>query len=294
MSYTGVLDLIGGTPLVKLTRLTDLPVYAKTELLNPGGSIKDRVAKHIIFHAEKTGDLAPGQVIVEATSGNTGIGIALVGVQRGHPVRIFMPENMSEERKKIIRALGAELTLTPADAQMEGAKAAARKAAKEIDAWELRQFENPLNPETHYLFTGPEIWDQMEGKVDAFVAGVGSGGTIGGVGKYLKERNPRVRIIAVEPKQTAALLRQEPGLHAIQGIGDGFVPPVLDTHIGGNLVGRQRVGHAFRGARSGAHMQCRHGASRSGGALFQHGADLSLARRRARTTARTSEAPMSG
>ena len=236
MSYTGVHDLIGATPLVKLTRLTDLPVYAKTELLNPGGSIKDRVAKHIIFHAEKTGDLAPGQVIVEATSGNTGIGIALVGVQRGHPVKIFMPENMSEERKKIIRALGAELILTPADAQMEGAKAAARKVAKEVDAWELRQFENPLNPETHYLFTGPEIWDQMEGKVDAFVAGVGSGGTIGGVGKYLKERNPRVRIIAVEPKQTAALLRQEPGLHAIQGIGDGFVPRVLDTQIIDDLM----------------------------------------------------------
>ncbi len=237
MSYsTDVLDLIGNTPLIKLTRMTDMSVHAKAELLNPGGSIKDRVAKHIIFSAEKNGELAPGQTIVEATSGNTGIGIALVGVQRGHPVKIVMPENMSEERKKIIRALGAELILTPAGEQVDGAVRVAKEIAEREHAWQLRQFDNPLNPETHYLFTGREIWEQLDGKVHAFVAGVGSGGTLGGVGRFLKERDPNVRLIAVEPKQTAALLRQEPGLHAIQGIGDGFVPACLDTQLIDDLI----------------------------------------------------------
>jgi len=221
---------------VKLSRLTDMSVYAKAEFLNPGGSIKDRVAKHIVFAAEKNGDLAPGQLIVEATSGNTGIAVTLVGVQRGHPVKIIMPENMSEERKKLIRALGAELILTPAPESVDGAVRKADDIAKEENGWRLHQFHNPLNPETHYQFTGPEIFEQMKGQVSAFVAGVGSGGTLGGVGRYLKERDPRVRIIAVEPKQTAALLRQEPGLHAIQGIGDGFVPACLDTHLIDDLI----------------------------------------------------------
>ena len=175
--YTDVLDLVGNTPLVKLTRVTDMSVYGKAELLNPGGSIKDRVAKHIIFAAEKEGDLRPGMTIIEATSGNTGIGIALVGVQRGHPVKIVMPENMSEERKKIIRALGAELILTPARESMEGAVRLADEIDEKESAWRLHQFHNPLNPETHYLFTGPELAEQLEGKVHAFVAGVGSGGT---------------------------------------------------------------------------------------------------------------------
>ncbi len=233
---TEVLDLIGNTPLIKLTRMTDMSVYAKAEFLNPGGSIKDRVAKHIIFTAERNGELGPGMTIVEATSGNTGIGIALVGVQRGHKVKIVMPENMSEERKKIIRALGAELILTPADGHMDEAVRRAKEIAQKEKAWEFKQFENPLNPETHYLFTGPEIWEQLEGKVHAFVAGVGSGGTLGGVGRFLKERDPSIRIIAVEPKQTAALLRQEPGLHAIQGIGDGFVPKCLDTSVIDDLI----------------------------------------------------------
>lgn len=233
---TDILDLIGGTPLVKLSRVTDMPLYAKAEFLNPGGSIKDRVAKHIIFAAERSGDLKPGQLIVEATSGNTGIGVTLVGVQRGHPVKVVMPENMSEERKKIIRALGAELILTSAEGSVDEAVSRADQIAKEEDGWQLHQFSNPLNPETHYQFTGPEIWDQLKGQVHAFVAGVGSGGTLGGVGRFLKERNPRVRIIAVEPKQTAALLRQEPGLHAIQGIGDGFVPTCLNTQVIDDLM----------------------------------------------------------
>ena len=237
MGYSSdVLDLIGNTPLVKLSRFTDLPLYAKAEFLNPGGSIKDRVAKHIIFAAERDGQLSPGQLIVEATSGNTGIGAALVGVQRGHPVTITMPENMSEERKKIIRALGAELILTSADGGVDEALQRANQIAEERDGWRLRQFDNLLNPETHYQFTGPEIWEQIDGKVDAFVAGIGSGGTLGGVGRFLKERNPGVRVIAVEPKQTAALLRQEPGLHGIQGIGDGFVPTCLDTHLIDDLL----------------------------------------------------------
>lgn len=237
MEYsTDVLDLIGATPLVKLNRVTDMSVFAKAEIFNPGGSIKDRVAKHIIFTAEREGELRPGQLIVEATSGNTGIAATLVGVQRGHPVKVVMPENMSEERKKLIKALGAELILTEAAGSVELAVETARDIAAAENGWRLRQFENPLNPETHYLFTGPEIWEQAAGRVHAFVAGVGSGGTLGGVGKYLKEREPAIRIIAVEPKRTAALLRQEPGLHAIQGIGDGFVPACLDTHLIDDLI----------------------------------------------------------
>jgi cysteine synthase A len=237
MSYsTEVLDLIGNTPLIKLTRVTDMSVYGKAEFLNPGGSIKDRVAKHIIFEAEKNGILAPGRLIVEATTGNTGIGVALVGVQRGHPVKIVMPENMSEERKKIIRALGADLVLTPAEKGVQEAVRVAKEIEEKEHGWRFNQFDNPLNPETHYLFTGREIWESLEGKVAAFVAGVGSGGTLGGVARFLKERNPAARIIAVEPKQTAALLCQEPGLHAIQGIGDGFVPSCLDTQLIDDLL----------------------------------------------------------
>jgi len=237
MDYnTDVLDLIGKTPLIKLTRMTDMGLYAKAEFLNPGGSIKDRVAKHIIFEAERSGELQPGMPIVEATSGNTGIGVTLVGVQRGHPVTIVMPENMSEERKKIIRALGAELVLTPAEGLLAGAVKKADEIAARVGGWRVHQFHNPLNPETHYLFTGPEISDQLDAQVHAFVAGVGSGGTVGGVARHLKERSPSVRVIAVEPKHTAALLRQEPGLHAIQGIGDGFVPACLDTQLIDDLI----------------------------------------------------------
>jgi cysteine synthase A len=207
-------------------------VYAKAEHMNPGGSIKDRVARYLIDEAEKDGSLKPGMAIVEASSGNTGIGITMVGVMRGYRVTIVMPENMSEERRKIIRAFGGELLFTPA----EGALNAAVERAKQMQAedpniWVPQQFENPRNPEIHYLETAREIWEQMDGKVDAFVAGVGSGGTLSGVGRFLKEKNPRVRIVAVEPKNAAALLGHEPGLHQIQGIGDGFIPPILDVDL---------------------------------------------------------------
>jgi len=233
MNYTSnLLDLIGNTPMLRLTRMGQGRVFAKAEYLNPGGSVKDRVARYIIETAERSGDLKKGMTIAEATSGNTGIGVTLVGVHKGYPVRIYMPEDMSEERKKIIRALGGELVETPGKDSIQGAVDRLREAASaDPNLWLVRQFENPLNPEIHYTQTGPEIWNQMEGDIDAFVAGVGSGGTLGGVGKYLKERKPDLKIVAVEPKNSAALLGHEPGLHKIQGIGDGFVPPVLDTSL---------------------------------------------------------------
>jgi len=218
--------------MLELRHLDGENLFAKAEYLNPGGSVKDRVALYIVEKSEKAGILKPGQTIVEASSGNTGIGFAFVGVQKGYRVIIVMPEDMSEERKKIIKALGAELLLTPAEESITGAvKKADEIAANDGNVFRPDQFGNPLNPEAHYATTGPEIWEQMEGKVDAFVAGVGSGGTLGGVGRFLKERDPGVLVVAVEPKNAAALLGHEPGLHQIQGIGDGFVPPVLDTSL---------------------------------------------------------------
>ncbi|MBW2038238.1 MAG: cysteine synthase A [Deltaproteobacteria bacterium] len=227
-----ILDAVGNTPMVRLKRMTQYDVFAKAEYLSPGGSIKERVAKYLIEEAEKEGKLRKSSIIMEPSSGNTGIGITLVGVQKGYRVIIVMPENMSEERKKIIRAFGGELILTPAEAGIQGAvEKTMELAAKDPDIYVAQQFENPKNPEIHYLSTAPEIWEQMEGKVDFFVAGVGSGGTLGGVGKFLKEMNRRIKIIAVEPQNSAALLGHEPGLHQIQGIGDGFVPSVLDTSL---------------------------------------------------------------
>ncbi|HOX37025.1 MAG TPA: cysteine synthase A [Candidatus Brocadiia bacterium] len=227
-----LLDLIGNTPMLDLCRISCGCIFAKAEFLNPGGSIKDRVAKRLIEVAEEQGLLKHGFTVVEATSGNTGIGVAFVACHKGYRCVIVMPEDMSEERKKIIAALGAELVLTPASASITGAvKKAEEIAASKSNAWLVGQFVNPGNPEAHYMTTAPEIWRQMDGRVDAFVAGVGSGGTIGGVGKFLKERNPQVHIVAVEPQNSAALLGHEPGLHQIQGIGDGFVPPVLDTSL---------------------------------------------------------------
>jgi cysteine synthase A len=230
--YDSILDLIGNVPMVKLHQLTHHNIFCKAEFLNPGGSVKDRVARYLILEAEREGTLKPDSIIVEPTSGNTGIGIALIGIQRGYRVRIVMPENMSEERRKIIRALGAELILTPADEGLDGCVRRVREiAAGDPHVFVPQQFENPRNPEIHYLTTAPEIWEQMGGEVDLFVAGVGSGGTLGGVGRFLKEKNPDIRVIAVEPRNSAALLGQEPGLHQIQGIGDGFVPPVLDVSL---------------------------------------------------------------
>ncbi len=232
MEYFDILNVIGNTPVLRLAKISALPIYAKAEYLNPGGSVKDRVAKYMIAQAEKRGQLVSGSTIIEATSGNTGIAVAFVGVNRGYRVIIVMPEDMSEERKKIIKALGAELVLTPSSESLTGSVNKARGMAAQIPgSYILGQFENPDNPEIHYLSTGPELWKQLDGMVDAFIAGVGSGGSLGGVGRFLKEQNPDIEVIAVEPTNSAALLGHEPGLHQIQGIGDGFVPPVLDVTL---------------------------------------------------------------
>ena len=232
MFSKNVLDQIGNTPIVCLKSALDANIFAKAEHLNPGGSIKDRVALFMLQEAIKNGDLNPGDTIAEPTSGNTGIGIALVGGLLGYDVVIAMPENMSEERKKIIRALGADIILTPAKESLEGAiKAVLKLQQSRPNVYIPQQFENQNNPLTHYLTTGPEIWKQLRHHVDIFVSGLGSGGTLGGAGKFLKERNKDTIIVAVEPKNVSALLGHEPGLHRIEGIGDGFIPPVLDTSL---------------------------------------------------------------
>ncbi len=234
MLTDNILNLIGNTPLI---HLKEYPVYAKAEFLNPGGSIKDRVALSMFEGAEARGVLKPDSIIVEPTSGNTGIGIALVGRMKGYRVHIVMPENMSEERKKLIRALGAELTLTPAEESIAGSVAKVREM-QEADSrvFVLQQFENPDNPRVHYEETARELWRQIDGDIACFVAGVGSGGTLQGVGKFLKEHKPGVKVIAVEPKNVSALLGHEPGLHQIQGIGDGFIPAVLDVSLVDDVI----------------------------------------------------------
>lgn len=232
MITENILDLIGNTPIVSLAPSTGMNIFAKAEFLNPGGSIKDRVAKNMIEQAEKRGALKKGMTIVEPTSGNTGIGLALCGVRMGYKVIIVMPENMSEERKKIIRALGAELVLTPAKESLDGAVSEVMRIASQSDEYFVpQQFENPDNPKIHYLTTGPEIYSQLDGRVDIFVSGLGSGGTLQGTTEFLKEKNPDLIAAAVEPKNVSALLGDEPGLHQIQGIGDGFIPSVLDTSL---------------------------------------------------------------
>ncbi len=237
METLNILQAIGNTQMVRIRKLTSAPIFAKAEFLNPGGSIKDRVALHMIEVAERDGRLKPDSIIVEPTSGNTGIGLAFVGVQKGYRVRIVMPENMSEERKKIILAFGGELVLTPAGESLTGAIARAEELQREDPrVFVPQQFENPANPEIHYLTTAKEIWEQMDGDVAAFVAGVGSGGTLAGVGKFLKEKNRDIHLVAVEPKNSSAILGDEPGLHQIQGIGDGFVPKILDVSIIDDVV----------------------------------------------------------
>jgi len=227
MLTDNILDLIGNTPLI---RLKGENVYAKAEFLNPGGSIKDRVALAMLEGAERDGKLSPDSIIVEPSSGNTGIGVALVGRLKGYKVRIVMPENMSHERKMLIKTLGAELVLTPAEKSIGGAIELVRQMqAEDPRIYVPQQFENPDNPRTHYEETAHELWRQMTGDIAAFVAGVGSGGTLQGIGKFLKEHKPDARIVAVEPKNVSALLGHEPGLHQIQGIGDGFIPDILDV-----------------------------------------------------------------
>ena len=232
-----ILDVIGNTPMIHLKKSTGLNLYAKAEFLNPGGSIKDRIAKNMLEEAQRQGKLKPGMTILEPTSGNTGIGLALCGVQMGYPVVIVMPENMSEERKKIILALGAELILTPAELSIGGAVDKVAELAADSDKYFVpQQFTNPANPDAHYKTTAVEIYEQLQGKVDVFVSGIGSGGPLQGIAKYLKEKNPDLKIVAVEPKNVSALLGDEPGLHQIQGIGDGFIPDVLDVSMITDIV----------------------------------------------------------
>ncbi len=237
MVVDSTVDLIGNTPMISLRKLTGMSIYGKAEFLNPGGSIKDRIAKYMIEQAEERGVLKKGMTIMEPTSGNTGIGIAFVGVQKGYKVVIVMPENMSDERKKLIRSLGAELILTPSQESIGGSvEEVERRAKGDSSVFIPQQFANSDNPQIHYITTGPEIWQQLKGKVDVFVSGIGSGGTITGIGRFLKEKNPNCRIVAVEPKNVSALLGHRPGIHKIQGIGDGFIPQIMDTSIVDDIV----------------------------------------------------------
>lgn len=235
--YTAADELVGHTPLLELTHIEKkyqlgARVLAKLEYFNPAGSVKDRIAKQMLDDAEAAGKLKPDSVIIEPTSGNTGIGLASVAAARGYRIIIVMPETMSVERRKLMKAYGAELVLTEGAKGMSGAIAKAKELAEEIPGGFIPgQFENPSNPKAHRLSTGPEIWEDTEGNVDLFVAGVGTGGTITGVGEYLKEKNPDIRIVAVEPDSSPVLSGGNPGPHKIQGIGAGFVPDILNTDI---------------------------------------------------------------
>ena len=240
--YTSADQLIGKTPLLELTHIEKkfglkARILAKLEYFNPAGSVKDRVARAMIDDAEAKGVLKPGNVIIEPTSGNTGIGLASVAAARGYRIIIVMPETMSVERRQIMKAYGAELVLTEGAKGMKGAIAKADELAREIpDSFVPGQFVNPANPKAHFETTGPEIWDDTDGQVDWFVAGVGTGGTVTGVGQYLKSRNPAVRVAAVEPKSSAVLSTGVAGSHKIQGIGAGFVPDVLDTKVYDEII----------------------------------------------------------
>lgn len=235
--HQNITELVGGTPLLNLTKFTaknsiNAEIVAKIEYFNPSGSVKDRAALAMIEDAEKKGIISEGATIIEPTSGNTGIGIAMIAVAKGYKAVLTMPETMSVERRNILKAYGAQLELTEGALGMKGAIERAKKLAEEIpNSIILGQFNNPANPEVHYHTTGPEIWNDTDGKVDIVVAGIGTGGTITGVGKFLKEKNPNVKVVAVEPAGSPVLSSGKPGPHKIQGIGPGFVPETLDTQI---------------------------------------------------------------
>ena len=240
--YTSADQLIGGTPLLELSHIEkeeklEAKILAKLEYFNPAGSVKDRIAKQMIDDAEAKGLLKPGSVIIEPTSGNTGIGLAAVAAARGYRIIIVMPDTMSVERRQLMKAYGAELVLTEGAKGMKGAIAKADELAAEIpDSFIPGQFVNPANPAAHYTYTGPEIWADTDGQVDIFVAGVGTGGTVTGVGKYLKEKNPNIYVAAVEPASSPVLSEGKSGPHKIQGIGAGFVPKVLDTQVYNEVI----------------------------------------------------------
>ena len=241
--YTSADQLIGGTPLLELTHIQKelglkARILAKLEYLNPAGSVKDRVAKAMIEDAERQGRLNAQSVIIEPTSGNTGIGLASVAAARGYRIIIVMPETMSVERRQLMKAYGAQLVLTDGSKGMKGAIEEAERLERETPGGiVMGQFVNPSNPKAHFETTGPEIYHDTEGKVDIFVAGVGTGGTLSGVGRYLKSKDPKVQIVAVEPADSPVLSKGEAGSHKIQGIGAGFVPDVLDTHIYSQVIG---------------------------------------------------------
>ncbi|MCH5320449.1 MAG: cysteine synthase A [Eubacterium sp.] len=240
--YKSALDLVGNTPLVEVNNFSkennlEAKLLAKLEYFNPAGSVKDRIAKAIIEDADAKGILKEGSVIIEPTSGNTGIGLAAVAASKGYRIIIAMPETMSVERRNLMKAYGAELVLTDGAKGMKGAIAKAEELAQEIpDSFIPGQFVNPVNPATHKATTGPEIWNDTEGKVDIFVAGVGTGGTISGVGEYLKSKNPDVKIVAVEPASSPVLSKGQAGPHKIQGIGAGFVPDTLNTEVYDEII----------------------------------------------------------
>lgn len=240
--YQGTLGLIGNTPLVELTHIEkkyglEAKLLAKLEYFNPAGSVKDRIAKEMIEQAEREGKLKPGSTIIEPTSGNTGIGLAAIAAAKGYRIIIVLPETMSVERRNIIKAYGAELVLSDGTKGMKGAIAKAEELHQQIeDSFIPEQFENPANPEAHRKTTGPEIWEDTDGEVDVFVAGVGTGGTITGTGEYLKSKKPEVKIVAVEPATSAVLSTGVAGAHKIQGIGAGFVPNTLNTEVYDEIV----------------------------------------------------------
>ncbi|MBQ5889725.1 MAG: cysteine synthase A [Clostridia bacterium] len=240
--YGSVAELVGNTPLLELKRFAELngakaTILAKLEFFNPAGSVKDRVAKNIIDDAEKQGRLKPGSTIIEPTSGNTGIGLAAIAVSKGYRVIIVMPDSMSEERRNLIKAYGAELVLTEGKLGMTGAINRAEELLKEIPGSIIAgQFDNPANPEAHFTSTGPEIWDDTDGKVDVFVAGVGTGGTISGTGKYLKSKNPNIKVVAVEPTDSPLLSKGISGPHGLQGIGANFIPKTLDSDVYDEII----------------------------------------------------------